>query len=184
MNNKTPKSPITNHQSTIYINSLSSTPLGRIWFGVTTLGLAAVEIGGDQSAFEQIVRQLGYSKIEVNALHTPQVAVQIREYLEGIRKQFDLSIDWSGMKPFQEKVLRATLAIPYGQVATYGEIAQKVGIPRAAIAVGRAQATNPIPLVIPCHRVIGSDGKLHGYRAPDGVKTKAWLLRMEGYKGS
>jgi len=127
---------------------------------------------------------LGYSMVEVSALHTTLVADQIREYLEGIRKEFDLSVDWSGMKPFQEKVLQATIGIPYGQVATYGEIARQVGKPGAAIAVGRAQATNPIPLVIPCHRVIGSDGKLHGYRAPDGVKTKAWLLRLEGYKGS
>ncbi len=89
-------------------------------------------------------------------------------------------IDWSVLTPFQQKVLQATLAIPYGQTRTYAEIAQQVGKPRAARAVGRAEATNPMPVVIPCHRVIGSDGKLHGYGAGEGLPTKAWLLELEG----
>jgi methylated-DNA-[protein]-cysteine S-methyltransferase len=72
------------------------------------------------------------------------------------------------------------MAIPYGHVTTYGDLARQLGVPRAARAVGRAQATNPMPLVIPCHRVIGSDGGLHGYGAGDGLQTKAWLLHLEG----
>jgi methylated-DNA-[protein]-cysteine S-methyltransferase len=76
--------------------------------------------------------------------------------------------------------LRAVHAIPYGRLSTYGEIAAQIGNPKSVRAVGRANATNPIPIVIPCHRVIGSDGKLHGYGAPGGLETKAWLLRMEG----
>ena len=105
---------------------------------------------------------------------------QMVEYLDGARRDFDLQIDWSVLTPFQQSVLQATFAIPYGQTRTYAQIAQQVGNPRAARAVGRAEATNPMPVVIPCHRVVGTDGKLHGYGAGDGLKTKAWLLEMEG----
>ena len=72
------------------------------------------------------------------------------------------------------------MAVPAGQVATYHQIAQKIGRPRASRAVGRALATNPIPLVIPCHRVIASDGSLTGYGGKGGIATKARLLKMEG----
>jgi O-6-methylguanine DNA methyltransferase len=71
-------------------------------------------------------------------------------------------------------------AIPYGEVLTYADIAAQIGHPHASRAVGRANATNPMPLVIPCHRVIGRDGKLHGYGGRGGLQTKEWLLRMEG----
>jgi methylated-DNA-[protein]-cysteine S-methyltransferase len=77
-------------------------------------------------------------------------------------------------------VLKATLTVPAGRVATYHQIAQQIGRPRAARAVGRALATNPIPLVIPCHRVIASDGSLTGYGGKGGIATKARLLKMEG----
>jgi methylated-DNA-[protein]-cysteine S-methyltransferase len=104
---------------------------------------------------------------------------QIREYLAGERREFELDIDLSAMTAFQEAALRLTLAIPYGRVSTYSEIARQMGKPLAARAVGRAEATSPMPLVIPCHRVLGTDGGLHGYGAPGGVKTKAWLLELE-----
>jgi methylated-DNA-[protein]-cysteine S-methyltransferase len=93
-----------------------------------------------------------------------------------------VKIDWGGLNltEFQEEVLRATLAIPYGETRSYGEIAGLVGSPRAARAVGQAEARNPMPLIIPCHRVIGSDGGMVGYGGPDGVDVKAWLLALEG----
>jgi methylated-DNA-[protein]-cysteine S-methyltransferase len=83
------------------------------------------------------------------------------------------------MSPFQVQALQLTLNIPYGQTSTYKEIALRLGKPLSARAVGRAEATNPIPLVIPCHRVLGSDGGLHGYGGPGGIKLKAWLLALE-----
>jgi methylated-DNA-[protein]-cysteine S-methyltransferase len=105
---------------------------------------------------------------------------ELSEYLTGRRHQFTISIDWSVMWPFQQAALQATFTIPYGETRTYGELATQIGRPRAASAVGRAEATNPMPLVIPCHRVIGADGKLHGYGGGEGLPTKEWLLKMEG----
>jgi methylated-DNA-[protein]-cysteine S-methyltransferase len=72
------------------------------------------------------------------------------------------------------------MRVPFGRQSTYREIAEQLGQPGAVRAVGRANATNPIPIVIPCHRILGADGKLHGYSAPGGLETKAWLLRHEG----
>src|SRR5574341_385207 len=109
-----------------------------------------------------------------------EVTRQIKEYLEGKRHAFDIRIDWSVLSSdFQRAALRAVFSIPYGETRTYAEVAVQIGRPRAPRAVGRANATNPMPLVIPCHRVIGTDGELHGYGGAGGLKTKAWLLKME-----
>ena len=108
--------------------------------------------------------------------HTTQHVSKSPNTFRASGTAFDLEIDLSGIPAFQQEALKVTLAIPYGQTATYAEIAAAIGHPGAARAVGRAQATNPIPLVIPCHRVVGSDGKLHGYGGPGGISLKAKLL--------
>lgn len=105
---------------------------------------------------------------------------ELNEYLFGIRKSFSVKIDWSVMGGFQREVLTFTSNIPYGQVLTYGEVAKEVGKPGASRAVGRALGSNPMPIVIPCHRVIGSDGGLRGYT--DGIQTKTFLLSLEGHR--
>jgi methylated-DNA-[protein]-cysteine S-methyltransferase len=84
------------------------------------------------------------------------------------------------MTPFQQTALQAVFTIPYGRLRTYGPIAQEIGKTGAVRAVGRSNATNPRPIIVPCHRVLGADGKLHGCSAPGGLDTKAWLLRLEG----
>jgi len=84
------------------------------------------------------------------------------------------------MTPFQRAALARVCAVPYGRTSTYGTIADELGQPGAVRAVGRANATNPLPIIIPCHRILGADGKLHGYGARGGLETKAWLLRLEG----
>ena len=105
---------------------------------------------------------------------------QIKEYLIIKRKEFDLIIDWSVLSSdFQRDAFKKVFAIPYGETRTYAQIAVQIGHPQAFRAMGRANATNPMPLVIPCHRVVGTDGKLHGYGGKGGLKTKAWLLKME-----
>jgi len=100
-------------------------------------------------------------------------------YFAGQRRHFPLPIAWDGLRPFQRRVLQAVYAIPYGETRTYGAIAAQIGQPRAARAVGRAVATNPMPIVVPCHRVVGAGGKLHGFSGPGGLQTKARLLALE-----
>ena len=154
-------------------------PIGPVWAAVSARGLVAVELGGDQSIIMRVVGRLGFDHIIPDTERTAQALEQIAEYLAGKRKSFDLPIDWSVLTSFQAQALRATFEIPYGETRTYGELALGLGKPRAARAVGRAEATNPMPLVIPCHRVIGADGKLHGYGTGNGLETKAWLLELE-----
>lgn len=109
-----------------------------------------------------------------------QALQQLLEYLKGERQVFEVAIDWADFTEFQRRVLQATRAIPYGETRTYGDIARAAGSPRAARAVGQAEKANPIPIIIPCHRVIGADGALVGYGGPDGVDLKAKLLKLEG----
>lgn len=163
----------------VYTGKADSTPLGPVWVAVSERGLVAVEIGSTQDEFNAYLRRMHFAGL-YDPSRTAEATSQIREYLAGERREFDLAIDWSAMTVFQEEALRLTLAVPFGQVTTYSEIARQLGKPLAARAVGRAEATNPMPLVIPCHRVLGTDGRLHGYGAPGGVKTKAWLLELEG----
>jgi methylated-DNA-[protein]-cysteine S-methyltransferase len=101
---------------------------------------------------------------------------QLREYFAGKRSRFDLKLDFVGT-PFQKKVWRALLKIPFGETRSYGDIARQVGSPKAVRAVGAANGRNPISIVAPCHRVIGSNGKLIGFAG--GLPVKEYLLEME-----
>jgi methylated-DNA-[protein]-cysteine S-methyltransferase len=110
---------------------------------------------------------------------TKPVIEQLQAYLNYEIKGFSLPIDWSGYTAFQKDVLRETLSIPYGETRSYGQVAAAIGNPKASRAVGQAEKSNQIPLVIPCHRVIGSDGSLTGYGGKDNTDLKAWLLDFE-----
>lgn len=105
-----------------------------------------------------------------------EAAHQLEEYFRGERQVFDLQLHPTGT-PFQLSVLEALQQIPFGQTATYREIAEKIGRPKAVRAVGAANGRNPLPIVIPCHRVIGADGSLTGFGG--GLETKTWLLNLE-----
>ncbi|MCX5993169.1 MAG: methylated-DNA--[protein]-cysteine S-methyltransferase [Chloroflexi bacterium] len=108
---------------------------------------------------------------------------QVTEYFSGKRAVFDCKMDLSGSTPFQRKVWRATMDIPYCQVRSYKWVAEKIGKPSACRAVGHALAANPLPLIIPCHRVIRSDGGPGGFGGRStNVKTKLMLLSLEGYR--
>lgn len=101
---------------------------------------------------------------------------QLREYFDGKRKSFDLPLQLNGTE-FQVSVLEALQKIPYGETVSYGEIAKRIGRPKAMRAVGAANGRNPIPIVVPCHRVIGSSGDMTGFGG--GIDTKEALLRLE-----
>jgi len=169
-----------NQKPSLYIGELKGTPLGNLWLAASDLGLVAVEWSQSQAEFEAYLAKRFKRPVVHKSDKMTDVVRELSEYLTGRRHQFIISIDWSVMRPFQQAALRATFAIPYGETRTYGELAVQIGRPRAARAVGRAEATNPMPLVIPCHRVIGADGKLHGYGGGEGLPTKEWLLKMEG----
>jgi methylated-DNA-[protein]-cysteine S-methyltransferase len=104
---------------------------------------------------------------------------QLKAYLNYEIKQFSLPIDWSGYTKFQKDVLQETLSIPYGETRSYGQVADAIGNPKASRAVGQAEKSNQVPRVIPCHRVLGSDGSLTGYGGKDHTDIKAWLLNFE-----
>jgi methylated-DNA-[protein]-cysteine S-methyltransferase len=163
-----------------WISNTLETQFGPLWVAVSEAGLVAVQFSQDRATLETWLGRQDFDPILLDEIRTRPILEQIRAYLAGERFDFDLDIDWSVLTAFQTRVLQATLAIPYGQTKTYAEIASEIGSPAAARAVGRAGATNPMPLVIPCHRVVGSDGKLHGYGGHGGLATKAWLLQLEG----
>jgi O-6-methylguanine DNA methyltransferase len=163
----------------IYIGQLPSSPIGALWIAVSELSLMLVDWSKSQADFSLQVEQRFHTNVVYDELHTAESLGQLSEYLAGSRRQFTLPLGLPGSTPFQSQVLHLTAQIPYGQTSTYKAIAHKLGKPQAARAVGRVEATNPIPLVIPCHRVLGSDGSLHGYGGPGGIKLKAWLLEFE-----
>ena len=169
----------TNGFDRLWIDVVDDVPLSPVWLAVVANGLAAIEIGGTKSEFVQMLSDRFRGIVERDDSRTGMIVQQVGEYLKRERRSFDLPIEWSIMTEFQEKVLRAVYDIPYGETRTYGQIAAQIGMQGAARAVGRANATNPVPLVIPCHRVIGEDGNLRGYGAGDGIATKAWLLALE-----
>ena len=163
----------------LYFDTLNNSPVGDLRVVASPSGLVAVEWTHSLPRLEIYLARFG-ADVEENQRAIQPYAAEILAYLRGKRQRFDFKIDWSTLRPFQALALKAVFAIPYGQTRTYADIAAQIGRPRAFRAVGRANATNPMPLVIPCHRVLGTDGKLHGYGGGDGLPTKEWLLKMEG----
>ncbi len=161
------------------------TVLGSLWAASTEKRLIAFDFGLESDEFlsnfppSTIITHLLFSDAEHKG--TPAVAAltQILEYLDGTRQTFKLSIDWQQFNQFKSEVYRAVIAIPYGQTRTYGQVAAQIGRPLAYRAVGAANATNPLPIIIPCHRLVGKDGALRGYGGKGGIQTKQWLLDFE-----
>lgn len=164
----------------VWIGELAESPLGVIWTAVSPLGAVAISLWGDRDQFvRNIQKQTGQEPV-YDAGRTAVLVQELDDYLTQKRQTFATPIHWQVMTDFQQKALHLVYEIPYGQTCTYNDIAHKLGNPKTIRAVGRANATNPLPILVPCHRVLGSDGNLHGYSAPGGLETKAWLLRLEG----
>jgi len=156
--------------------SVFSLPIGQLFIGFDEAILLS-QIEGDSVAFEDLVRQeLGWQPEHVEAPAALQAAVQAT--VEGERR-FDYPVDLRRLGSFQRRVLVATREIPWGQVRSYAAIARSVGSPKAVRAVGSALARNPVPVVIPCHRVVRSDARLGEYSG-GGPALKARILGWEG----
>jgi methylated-DNA-[protein]-cysteine S-methyltransferase len=153
------------------------------WVSVATSerGLCHLSMQTDPTSFAERYQSAAIQPTSAAAGIAAEALRQIGAYFTRTLSTFDLPIDWETLLPFQQRVLQLTAAIPYGQVRTYGEIAIELGGLGHSRAVGRALATNPIGIVLPCHRVVGADGSLHGFSAAGGLATKAWLLRLEGH---
>ena len=154
-------------------------PVGPVWVARTGAGVCALGLGDGQpeTMFEQLSRYVAEERPREDPEALASALAQLREYFSRIRREFDLPLDVDGT-PFQRAVWDEVAAIPYGATATYGEIARRLGHPQAARAVGAALGANLLPILIPCHRVIGVGDRLIGYGA--GVEIKAALLRLEG----
>ena len=163
----------------VFYAESAASRLAPLWAAVSERGVWAASYGIDESEFRVEASRRGPAQMIYAPDKSATVLAQIEEFLAGRRRRFDLQVDWRGMTDFQIAVRKAVMAVPYGKTASYGEIAAAVGKPQAPRAVGGVQASNPISFIIPCHRIIGSDGSLHGYGGFGGLKTKAWLLELE-----
>ncbi len=171
------KLPVARQTSTIGCRAMV-TPLGTLWVSATDRGVCAIEFGRRKPRTRLQSNQVMGLKGSARAL-APAMA-QLREYFTGRRLRFDLPVDLSALTLFQRKVLAVIQKIPAGQTWTYGQVAIKMGRPNSARPVGQALARNPLPIIIPCHRVIANNGALRGYSGGSGLSTKRWLLRHEG----
>ncbi len=164
----------------LWYDRVPDTPVGPLWVAVSERGLAAVHYGADAGAWLAALQRRGFGAPARSAEHTARWRTDVLAYLRGETRRLPAQVDWRGVSVFQREVLEAAHRIPRGRVTTYRQLAEQLGRPKAARAVGQALRRNPVPIVMPCHRVVAADGDLRGYLGKHGVATKAWLLRLEG----
>jgi methylated-DNA-[protein]-cysteine S-methyltransferase len=154
------------------------TPVGDLLVAATRRGLCRISYDAEpERELERLAKAFG---VRVLRSSRPIDAArrELDEYFEGGRRRFDLPLDVELLADFNRRVLRELARVPYGEVVTYGELAARAARPRAARAVGTVMNRNPLPIVLPCHRVVGANGKLVGYAG--GLERKEALLRHEG----
>jgi methylated-DNA-[protein]-cysteine S-methyltransferase len=154
-------------------------PVGRLLLAATPRGLVRVSFPVESP--EKVLEELA-SSVSPRVLESPaqldEARRELDHYFEGRLQDFDLPLDWQLTRGFYRKVLRATARIPYGQTRSYTQMAKRAGSPRAVRAAGSALGSNPLPIIVPCHRVLRSGGALGGYGG--GLETKRALLELEG----
>jgi methylated-DNA-[protein]-cysteine S-methyltransferase len=164
-------------------------PIGDLILAATPDGLREIDFGKNLSDAEFVtrIREHGADPLPLERSDRPdpeatrnlqRAARELEEYFGGERASFDIPLDWGAMPPFQRAVLEATASVPFGHVETYAGIARRIGKPKATRAVGNALGRNPIPVIVPCHRVLRTGGALGGYGG--GLPVKEFLLRLEG----
>ena len=157
-------------------------PVGDLLVAVTPRGLIRLAYNADEHAdeiLEELARRVSPRVVEAPAA-LDGVRRELDDYFEGKRTRFDIPVDWRLHDGFSRRVLRATARIPFGKVLTYAEVAAKAGSPRAYRAAGNALGSNRMPIVVPCHRVVASGGKIGGYTG--GLERKEYLLELEGVR--
>ena len=161
-------------------------PFGDLLAAVTPRGL--LRLSYDPSRNDKVLQQIA-EKVSPRILEAPQrldpVRRELDEYFEGRRRKFDLKLDWGLTRGFFQAILRETARVPFGEVATYKQMAEAAGSPRAVRAAGNALGSNPIPIVVPCHRIVRTGGKMGGYGGTlgpyiAGPEIKQRLLELEG----
>jgi methylated-DNA-[protein]-cysteine S-methyltransferase len=153
-------------------------PVGDLFVGVSDRGLCVISYENDPDAqLERLARSFG-SRVLRSPRPVDPARRQLDEYFEGKRRRFDLAVDLRLARDFGRTVLEELGRVPFGELTTYGELAARAGKPRAARAVGTIMNRNPVPIVLPCHRVVGANGSLVGYAG--GLERKQQLLRLEG----
>lgn len=162
----------------VYCTSFES-KIGLIYVASTEKGVCRISVPRQTKRdFLRWLREnFDDSEVIDNKSRNKEAIDQLTRYFNGKLAKFSVSVDLIGT-PFQVRVWKELLRIPYGTTITYKQLAKRIGTSRGFQAVGRANATNPVPIVVPCHRVIGADGSLVGYSS--GIKTKEFLLKLEG----
>lgn len=178
----TPK--LLGHRATRVRYGWADTPVGRLLVAASERGVCAIELGaiGDEarslaSLADFARRRLVGPELVADAGAVREACLQLAEYFDGRRRSFELPLDLHG-SPFAKSVWRQLLGLGFGETVSYGELARRLGIPGASRAVGRANGSNPVPIVVPCHRVLAAGGRLGGFSA--GLETKRRLLALEG----
>jgi methylated-DNA-[protein]-cysteine S-methyltransferase len=160
--------------------TLVDSPLGPLVVAATPEGLVRVaysDFRGQDDVLEELARRVSPRVLEAPG-RLDGIRRELDEYFEGRRQRFETPVDWSHLAGFTREVLRATAAIGFGEVSTYAGVAAAAGSPRATRAAGNALGSNPMPVVVPCHRVLRTGGSLGGYTG--GLEKKEYLLRLEG----
>jgi methylated-DNA-[protein]-cysteine S-methyltransferase len=157
---------------------LTDSPIGPLLVAATERGLCRISFDPEpEREAEALARAFGLRVLRAQR-PVEEARRELDEYFEGRRRVFGLPLDLTVLPTFQRSVLEELVRVPFGEVETYGGLAARLGRPRAARAVGGALNRNPVPIVVPCHRVVGSTGKLVGYAG--GLERKERLLALEG----
>jgi methylated-DNA-[protein]-cysteine S-methyltransferase len=156
-------------------------PVGRTYAAVGDRGLCRLtwHTSGSEAFQHELAQRFPNRRVVRDAGISEGIAAEIREYFSGDRHDFDLEIDLSGLTDFERDVLEEACRIPYGTTIHYSELARRIGRPGAARAVGNALRENPLPILVPCHRITRADGTPGGYGGPDGTPEKVRLLNLE-----
>jgi methylated-DNA-[protein]-cysteine S-methyltransferase len=152
-------------------------PIGDLLLARTPAGLVRVSFFGHDEVLAELAARISPRVIDAPR-QLDHVRRQLDEYFEGRRRAFDIAVDWALVTGFGRKILDACARIPYGEVRTYRDMAAAAGNPKASRAAGTALGHNPVPVVVPCHRVLRTGGSMGGYTG--GVHVKEQLLRLEG----